>query len=59
MDVKSDKVQEIPLNTLPRPVVESVNLNTRVDDSNDINILTKKPHHEILKWLENKNLGKL
>ena len=59
MDVKSNKVQSLPLEVITKQVFESVNLNMAAEDSSGINILSENPHHEILDWLENKNLGKV
>ena len=59
MGVKSDKVRQTPPKTMTKQGVKSVNLTMGLENSNIIDILRKNPHHKILEWLENKNLGKM
>ena len=58
MVFKSDKVRTAPPKILTAPGVKSVNLTMGLEKSDILEVLRKNPHHKILEWLENKNLGK-
>ena len=58
MGGKSDKILPASAKIVAKPGTKSTKLTMELEDSDIRDYLRQNPHHKILEWLENKNLGK-